>query len=42
MENYSNYYILIKYAGFCVEQLQEMSEVEIYEMAKEIKKELNK
>jgi hypothetical protein len=42
MEKYNNYYILIKYGNFCVEQLQEMSEYEINEMAKEIKKQLNK
>ena len=42
MEIYNNYYILCKYAGFCIEQLQEMSEYEINEMAKEINKKLNK
>ncbi len=42
MEKYSNYYILVKHGGFCVEQLQEMSEYEINEMATEIKKRLNK
>jgi ribosomal protein L29 len=42
MEKYNNYYLLIHYGKFCVEQLQEMSEYEINEMAREIKKELNK
>jgi hypothetical protein len=42
MEKYSNYYILVKHGGFCVKQLHEMSEYEINEMAKEIKKQLNK
>jgi hypothetical protein len=42
MEKHSNYYILIHYGKFCIEQLQEMSEYEINEMAKQIKKELNK
>jgi hypothetical protein len=37
-EKHNNYYILIKNAGFCVEQLYEMSEYEINEMAKQIKK----
>lgn len=41
MEKYSNYYILVKHGGFCVEQLNEMSEYEINHMAKEIKKRLN-
>jgi hypothetical protein len=41
MEKYNNYYLLFN-AGFCVEQLQEMSECEINEMAIEIKKRLNK
>ena len=42
MEKYSNYYLLIYYGKFCIEQLQEMSEYEINEMATQIKKELNK
>ncbi len=42
MEKYNNYYLLIHYGNFCVEQLNEMSEYEINVMAIEIKKRLNK
>jgi hypothetical protein len=40
-EKYSDFLILIKYGGFTVELLHEMSEQEINQIAKQIKKRLN-
>jgi hypothetical protein len=38
MEKHNNHYLLIHHGKLCIEQLQEMSEYEINEMAKQIKK----
>ena len=41
-ETLNKYFVLVKYAHFCIEDLQEMSECEMEEIYKQIKNKLGK
>jgi hypothetical protein len=40
IEKFNKYYVLLKYGNFCLEQLNEMSEVEMHMMYDEIIKKI--
>ena len=40
MEKLNKYYVLVKYGNFCVEQLNEMSELEMHMIYEEIIKKI--